>query len=278
MAQSGLVNFKADFSSVERYLSRIEREQLPFAKALALTRTAAYVAGTKPYKKRGVLQRYLPRVFDRPTPWTLNAFYITPASKREKRFFSIVHIDDGSAKDIRKTRRGGKIGTPPFKYLKFQAFGGVRDAKGHEKQLRRMGFLDSDEFTVPADPDHPKGKALNKYGNLPGSFYSKVLADIDPQRDYSGIAQGRGQATLTRSKRRYFFYPGRGKDRSAKKRGIYERYGRGGKKVRMVLFIVRNPRYRPRFDFDATVARASRKRLPVEFRRAMALALATARR
>lgn len=257
---NNIVSFRADFKQAEKYLTEIERKQLPFAKALSLTRTAEYIAGTgRIYKNRGVMQRVLPKIFDRPTRWTLQGFYIEPASKSRRKFFSVVHIKDGSSLT---PGRGGKLGTPAFAYLGVQQSGGNRSAKSTEKKLRILGILGDDEVTVPGD-----AMRLNRYGNLSGSIYSKILADVQNQQ--FGISQGFGQRTTRRGGKDYFYDP------NLRPRGIYRRTSR--RRLIVALLFIKNPIYTPRFDFQGISRRAANKRLPIEFRRALAKALATAR-
>src|ERR1035441_633525 len=70
--------------------------QLPFATAKALTRTAQLIKAAEVDEMR--------RVFDRPTPWTLNSVFITPATKDN--LIARVWLKQDAAK-----------GTPAAKYL-----------------------------------------------------------------------------------------------------------------------------------------------------------------
>lgn len=249
-----MISVKADIKEVERYLTRIEKKQLPFAAALSLTKTAQHV-------QKKTIPRILSRIFDRPTRFTLRGFYVIPAKKTN--LTAVVQIKDGVT---RQPGRGGKIGTPAFNYLKPQIEGGRRRAKSHEKQLRRMGILGPDEYTVPGEE-----MRLNKFGNLTGATYSKILADVNQTSRVGGddIQQGFGQRTTKRGKKRYFYHP------NLKPRGIYVRTGR--RTLKVALLFIKAPGYQKRFDFHGISNRAARKRWPIEFRKAMQRAIATAR-
>jgi hypothetical protein len=62
-----------NFPQVKRLLDAQQR-QMPFAVALALTRTAQDVKRAEQAEMRGV--------FDRPTPFTLNSLFTKPATKQ----------------------------------------------------------------------------------------------------------------------------------------------------------------------------------------------------
>ncbi len=252
-----IINVTADFKETTRYLTRIERKQLPFATALTLTRTAAWVAGTKPYTNKGVMQRVMPRIFDRPSPWVSGGgkrggFFIVPAKKTNLE--SQVRIKDEFF---------GKVTLPAWEVLKPHIFGRPRALNKTEKLLRSWGWLGPDEVTIPG-----KTMRKNKFGNLAPKQYSKILADV--QGPGLGFAQGRGLSTTTRGRKRFFYDP------NLRPRGIYERTSRRG--LRVALLFIKAPSYRRRFDFYGISERAAIKRLPREFRMAMAKALATARR
>lgn len=246
-----MISVKGDIAEVSRYLTSIEKKQIPFAARLATKKTASHIA----YK---TMPAMMTRVFDRPTTWTKRAFY---AYQPKGVLEAYVNIKDGVT---RTPGRGGKIGTPAFKYLRTQIAGGRRGEKSHEKKLRALGILGPDEYTVPGD-DMP----LDRYGNMRRSWYSKILADVQG-RDV-GIDQGYGQATTKRGKKKFFYSP------NLRPRGIYQRFGRGGRSLRVALLFVKSPDYRPRFDFDGIAKRVARTRFRREFNLALNRALRTAR-
>ena len=99
MADSLTISVKTDLKDVTRYLTRIQRKQVPFATALALTTTA------KDVQRAETVQ--LTKKLDRPTPFTKRSMGIKAATKR--RLTAEVFIKRIQAR-----------------YLQWQIFGGVR--------------------------------------------------------------------------------------------------------------------------------------------------------
>lgn len=66
-------NVKADIKEVTRYLDNVQRKQVPFALARALTQTAWDTSKAEAAE--------LDRIFDRPTPFTKRAFTVRKATK-----------------------------------------------------------------------------------------------------------------------------------------------------------------------------------------------------
>ena len=91
-----------DSKATVRALNEIQRKQLPFAIANALTQTAK--------KAQRDLSKATAKYFDRPTPFTKKAFGITPATKRH-------HQADVHIKPIQWT------------YMFYEVEGGVRTPK-----------------------------------------------------------------------------------------------------------------------------------------------------
>ncbi len=121
------IKVKADTKQVKRFLSNVQKKQIPFATARAITQTLQVA-------KKDVI-RQLDKDIDRPTPFTRRAFRVDGAKKQ--------------------TLTGRLFALPKQnEYLKFQIFGGVRRPKGIALALR------------PAKPS-PKGIRLNRFGNIP---------------------------------------------------------------------------------------------------------------
>ena len=97
-------------AEVQRMLLRAG-DQLPFALALALTRTVEQVKLEERQEMR--------RVFRNPIPYTLNSLYIKPATKSRLEARCWVKNDAGK-------------GTPATKYLLPEVYGGARNVKRFE--------------------------------------------------------------------------------------------------------------------------------------------------
>lgn len=256
-------------------LSRLEREQLPFAAALALTRTAQVVAED--------LRHEMQVVFDRPTPATLNSLYIQPATKQ--RMEARVWINDGRMSDWRAGLiKAGKAspskwgeGRTAIKWLTPEVFGGPRSHKGVEGLLRRKGALQQGQYIMPGES--MKG-SLDKYGNISTGLMTKMLsgAGLYTQEGYNANATDSKRSRKKGNAQRFFVMH----NSKGKPIGIVERYawGKGSRSsIRIaVAFVSKRPTYGKTLDWFAIAERSANEALPIEFEKAMAQALATRRR
>ena len=174
--------------------------QIPFATALALTRTAQ--DAQKNHTKR------IPRVFDKPTPFTRRAIGIKRASKYKP--VASVFVKDKQAG-----------------YLIWQERGGTR---------------------YPAKRAHiiPRKVRLNKYGNIPNKSIQRQLA-----KDNVFSAKIKRAA------------------------GIWQRMKSG--KLKFLVQYIPRAKYKKRFRFIEVSRKTAAARFPVQFRRALDHAIATAR-
>lgn len=259
---------KVSFSGLRerlQTLDRLEREQLPFAAALALTRTAQVVADD--------LRAEMQVVFDRPTPATLNSLFIQPATKQ--RMEARVWIKDGGSagpagRSVGGTGAWGK-GRAAIKWLTPEVFGGPRDDKGVERLLRRRGVLAPGQYVVPGDK-----MPLDQYGNVGRGTLNKILsgASLFTQEGYSANATGSKRSRAKGNAKRYFVMH----DSNRKPFAIAERTGSGRSGLRVVLAFTKRPSYSKALDWYAIAERSAEQSLPIEFEKAMAQALATMRR
>lgn len=132
------VNLK-DADKVAAMVAAI-RKQLPYATAVALTRTAQHA------QKR--LEQEMPKAFDSPTAWTLKSIRIKSARKTDLQ--AIVAIKDQAAR-----------GNPALFWLAPEIFGGRRSDKRAEALLKRADLLAPGLQAVPG-----KEAALNRFGNM----------------------------------------------------------------------------------------------------------------
>lgn len=170
---SGLgISVKADVSKVVRRLNNIQKKQVPFAIARALTQTAK--DGQKEVKRQMQIKLH------NPTKYTLNSIFINPARKKG---------DTESSVNIKEF--GGK-GNAAFDYLKPQMDGGQRPLKRYERLLQMRGVLPSGHYTVPGAAAN-----LDQHGNIKPSQISKMLSDVHAQLD-------KHQRTKSRKKKYYY--------------------------------------------------------------------------
>jgi len=228
-----------DGRQMREALAGFER-QIPFATALALTRTAQAVQKD--------LKEAMPRHLDRPTRFTLNGTYVKPATKNK--LIAEVGLKDWAAK-----------GTPVARYLSPQIQGGPRGDKRSERAMRIRGLLPPGRFLIPGD-DAP----LNQFGNITAGQTVKALSHVRGQIDeYQHTTSSRAKGKAKRSGRQFFMMG---------KVGIFYRQG---KSLRSFLIIGKQPMYRQRFDFFGISAKSIEMHLPEQAALAIETALSSAR-
>lgn len=215
-----------DASNLYALANDLEKKQFPFVLAQTLNDAGFAV--------REAWRDEMPKVFQNPTAWTLNAVLIRKATKQ-----------DLSAEVFLRNEVGD--GIPPAYYLQFQVRGGPRRPKRFEKLLRSSGVMGADEFAVPA-----KGLQLDPFGNIPSGVITSILADAQALNDEAdrSTAESRGRRTRRARKREFTgVYFANKKQRGRLPRGIYERASRGfvgprqGGSIRGVLMFVHQPQY-----------------------------------
>jgi len=236
--------FKSNVADVNRRMSNMVARQMPFAISKALNDTAkSLVAKNK---------QDMGRIFDRPVPWTLNAFTYKPARKYE----NTVTI---RRKDMQRKRH----------YLEVQNEGGLRGQTGMERAFQMNlpygGIL---QHVTPT-----KATRLNKHGNMSPGFRNQMMSAMRVSSDPKMRSPVKGQ---TRSGGAKYFVPnidhplGQGS-----KAGVYQRMSKG--RLRKVLnFIDRGIAYRPKLRFEERMAlygsNIYKKRLSASLKYAMATA------
>lgn len=229
-------------AAIKRAMSDIEKRQLPFATALALTRTANKV-------ERAEVAEMV-RVFDRPTRFTLNSLFVRPA--RKSRLEARVWVKDYASK-----------AEAPTRWLLPEVEGGARNQKRSEKLLGARGILSPGRFLMPGS-DMP----LDGSGNISRGRIQKVLSGLGAQGDKHANSTDSKRSAGNRSR---FFVMGRG----ANALGIAERTGKGG--LKWMLAFGKGPTYRDRFDFYGVADRTARRHLPVELGKALRDAVLSAK-
>lgn len=250
---------KVGFSSnIQDVLANLDsrRSQIPYAIAVALTKTAQSILKAEQGEMR--------RALDRPTPFTLNSLRVLPATKRSL-----------SAEVLLKDY----IKDPQFKhYLEPQVHGGGRPQKAFERRLAQRGLLPSGWFALPG-----KGAKLNAYGNMSTGQITQILAVLQALPT-AGAGQGFQGAQTARSKKRnkrigdYFAStpsaPAKSPNGGRLPFGVWQRKG---KRIVNVLFFVPRVSYRPRLQFFEIAKSVSTQQLQDNFRSALAQATANAR-
>lgn len=226
-------------------LAKYEK-QVPFATALALTRTAQ-IAKTE-------LEKEMRSVFDRPTRWTLNSLRLFPAKK--DKLEARVWMKNEADKSVPATR-----------WLNPEIEGGPRQDKRSESRLRRKGILPSGKYIVPG-----KGAKLDSYGNMTKGAITKALSGLSAFNDagYSANATGSKRSRAKGNAKRYFVMK-----RGSMPIGIAERTSRN--RMHILLAFTRKPTYSKRLDFYGIGDKVVNRHLKAEFEKAMTKAMRTAR-
>jgi hypothetical protein len=192
------------------------------------------------------IQEEMKKVFDRPTPYTLNSVYTK------------LNTQDMSV-DIGLKEWGGK-GTAAAEYLKPQIFGGGRPMKRSEKYLG--------SYYVPG-----AGARLNQYGNMSGAQITQILSALKAFPEVGYLANVTGRSRKRNKKIRNFFMvknPG-----GNLHPGVYERLGSG--KIKPILIFIGSPHYTIRLRWFDVIKKAVneniQKRFDQAFRRAFTVKL-----
>lgn len=254
------ISVKHDLAGLTRWLNDLQRKHVPFATALALTRTADKVITAEYAEMR--------RVFDRPTPFTLNSLRKIPATKTKL----VAYV---FPKDLGQYRKHYE---ELDHYLYPQIMGGPRSLLGFEKYLRRAGKLPFGMFVVPGERAE-----LDKYGNFKRSQWVKILSAVGAAEHSAGYdanrtvrsVRTRGIATKKRKGKLIEYFVGRPKP--GKPLGVWQRVGPLGRTaLRPILIFTRAPHYRRRFLYQEVGNRVTAAEFPGEFRRSLSEALAGA--
>lgn len=231
-------------------LEALDPRNIPFATALALTRTAKAV---EQYTREKMASH-----MDRPTPFTLNSLFTRPATKQ--RLEAIVMFKDFAAK-----------GAPAGKYLQPITEGRTRGDKSTERKLKNAGVIRKDQYIVPA-----KNLGLNGYGNVPAARYVQILSYLKASGESGYLANRTAKSMARNAKQKQFFVVQEDDKRSGLSRslppGIYERLaggGKGGKAVRMIFALVRQPKYAVKFPFYQEAQEQSVKLFPEQIKDAI---------
>lgn len=246
------ISVKSNVVEVTTQLKR-DADRVPFSVVKALTRTGQAIKKAEEQEMR--------RVFDRPTPYTLRALFLQPATKASP-----------SARVWLKDDRAGS-GTPAEKFLGPSIEGGVRSRRASERYLEKLLVVPPGWFIVPG-----REARMDGYGNWAVGEIRQVLSYFNAATLTSGSSQNitpEGRRKLrkgTKRKRGIEYFAVRPTDAAAKhlQPGIYRKtfFAFGGAIEPLAIF-VRTTTYQKRFDFFGVAGRVARRQLPVELRRAL---------
>lgn len=224
-------------------------KQVRFATALALTRTAKDV--------QDGIKAEMRKVFDRPTPWTLNSTYLQRATRDA--LTATVGIKDASQLESKVT---------PARTLEAQASGGSRGQKRFERGLQTLGVLPSGWVAVPS-----RSVPKDGHGNVNGQYLRGLLRAVSAAGASGPQHAGRAVSRAKRQGGLYFVQRVGGKGLSP---GIYLREIAARSPTPIMLF---QPAagYSKRLDMHAVARRVVNERLSDNLASALRQAYATAR-
>jgi len=254
------ITITADFSKLQQFVGELGQRQLPYATAVALTRTGQDV--------KAQIERDMADSFDRPTPYTMRGFRLYPARKDKlsaEVWFRPAFGSGGDARD----------------YLAPQVFGGARRLKAFERSLARAGLLPDDMHALPGE-----AAQLDQYGNMARSQIVQILSWFRTTPDgmgYGANMTDKRKAALARGNKRkgtrgFAYFVGRVGDGRGPL-GIWQRlsFGAMGSAVKPVVMFVKAGLYEQRLDIQDTAQRVTQAKLNDHFAVAWRQAMATAR-
>jgi len=236
-----------DIDRAMRGLSEKAKKQIPFATAVAITRTAKAV-------EKG-LQKELGDTFDQPSRYITRGTFATKANKQT--LSATVGMRDQSAR-----------GASPAQYVKESFGGGARGMKPYELAMQSMGALPAGYRAVPG-----AGIKLDKSGGPNRKALTEIFGALKRgARVYAGRGKNMRQegyfvVSTTKTARTNALAP-----------GLYRRTGAGrGSRIQAVFYFVREATYKKVIDLPAITKQGIDAVFSREFEAALAQALATAR-
>jgi hypothetical protein len=247
---------KHNGKQVQDVLDQLGHDQLPFATALAVTRTAQLA--------KTAIWLGMRESFDRPTSFTLNSLFLKSATKVKP--VAEIRVKDEASKSV-----------PPSKWLAPEIYGGARNAKRFEQRLRYAGILGPNQYALPGG-----AAKLDAYGNMSKGQLVAILSDLQAHFDPKANSTAKSRKSRERRNSRqgksggvYFAVTTR---RGALRPGVYERtsFGFGSSARPVLIFTDKAPTYQKRLKFLETAQDVVAKRYAGEFADAMREAVATA--
>lgn len=238
------IDIRSNVRQVSAWLDEAQRQQLPFATALAMTRTAQDVKS----EEISVMKR----VFDRPTNYTLNSLFVRPATKRD--LIASVEFKEFAGK-----------GTPAKRFLNPHVHGGGRSHKRSERLLMSSGLSSFGGFTVLG-----RSAPRDSHGNMTGGQYTKLLSQVRASGDATSNASGSRRSKAKRKTGGHFI----AEHGNRLKPGVYQREGQN---VKPILIFTKAPVYRKRFPFYETASTVVAARFDDNFKAAFQFAMGTAK-
>ena len=254
-----LINVTADIKAATAHLTRLQKQQIPFAVSVAVNTLAKL--------GQGAMHTAMQRAFDRPKPYTLGGTFVARGNKRNPT--ATVGLID-------KPKGAGRA---PGKYLSPQIGGGNRPMAGYEVALRAIGALPNGYRAVPSER-----LKLDRYGNIQRKDLAEIIGAL---KTGLRVAAGRGKRAHLRG---YFVaLPGQRNtahlhpgiwlrvERAAPTNSKRKNSGKATSAVQPVLMFVQRTTYKQRLDVRAAVETSVRQNARAEMDKALEYAMSTAR-
>lgn len=255
-----MLRISSSLLPVTSFLTEMERQQLPFAEVLALTKLA--LEGRKQVADQAA------RVFDRPKPTTVD-----PGNKGPM-FIKLATKRDPVA-EVRVKDRPQVKGDPALVYLSHAITGGARVEKRSEFLLRKFGVLPRGYYIVPGS-----GATLDRYGNVSNGQIQQILSFFRSQRDPTANSirdDGGKSRSFSKLNARYFLASKTRQNTRQLPEGVWERIV-GTRRIQPVLiFVPSPPTYSKRLNFYEIQQEVCRTLGPDKFTEAMRVAILTAK-
>jgi len=206
------------------------------------------------FDARKALSDSIGSIFDRPTPLIVKSPYVNKATKDTLEASVQIGKDSMSMTELiagKKLVDAGVFRRALEPHI--PGFSSTRAEKGMEYHLRRLGMMRNDQYLMPS-----RTMKLDRYGNVPGSVASKMLADIGA---YAGVA---GFPGTTKERKAQYVWGTVKARKGGTVTGIWKVKG-GARRMTdarwdlMMLVVDRAPHYRKVFDFNKIGLEAGRK-------------------
>ncbi len=243
-----MLSVRDNIKEVERQLSSIARDQLPFATAVALTRTAKVVERS--------LAAELKEQLENPTPYITRGTFSTSAKKQDLN--ATIGVRDEASR-----------GASPAQYIQEHFTGTARGMKPYEVALQSIGALPRGMRAVPG-----QGIKRDRFGNPSAK---DVLELIGALRRSVGVFKGKGKRTVLASW--FVRLPGDSRRKVQHiEPGIWRRVGPLGRDGLIPAFLfIDEAKYTKQFDLRRTATKTVGLVFADELRRALDQAVRTAR-
>jgi hypothetical protein len=164
------VSFKVDYSEISGLTKALAQLTGRFDNIAAISMSKSSKAAAD--KLRTTI---LPQIKGGATAWTSRGLRHYPATPTNLSTAVGWSYGDGNIwQDWSGTSRMAG-GVPSGRYMGLLSRGGDRKPKGTELRLRKAGLIKADQFIVP---NRFAGSLINKYGNLPGTEYIRILSRL----------------------------------------------------------------------------------------------------